>query len=1301
MLQTELCLALVVLLAVVCPGTAALLRNSDASEVITVPEWQNLTIAVGYNSRGFLNYTCFGPSDAPVHNNSMFDLRENKSHIILHIRNIFYLHAGNYSLLLQYNEGTKWINKTIIVIGKPFVTLQKQPKSSFMLGSRINFLFSVRSHPPFSVWWNFTRACENGSHICTGEKYKSKVCHRYEVKNYTIKYSYDFSYEMEVQFNGTLTVTAENSNGTHNATFAVVTRKYERQTNPGTTMVFSCEQEFPVSWCFTQNYTDRDGMDTPTLVHTKNGTTYKSVLTINKALYTDTGYYYCINATKEVKIEYIISNPSGNSSAPNNRSFSNDTLNDNEVGYNEEEFVSNDTVPSDNIKNKTTIILQKCDLDEDNKDDKRFLHRTYIYVKDPEHHLVVPGNKILRFDAGNRAIIPCRPSSEDVIVTLSKLDKEKKRHEIKVSDQTEGKNRSVVYSTYMGFRLRTIKLEDHGEYFCRAYLNGVYMEVMFLVEVQAKPEIIQFERLDFISPDGSQRNYKCLVYSPPPVDITMKFKKCNWTNEEGCKKSQNKGFKDIGGVLHKNNFEFIYEVTAVVEGKDGILSCIAKNAISETNMTTNIYEKDDQFNNQLKMFQDPKEVVTNSSFTLVCESDKAELEWFHNHAEIKNDSKGAIVKKWSVPDEKNGTIHKSTLQYKNVTNMDHKGYYDCYDFVNLPHSEYIIVEDPRDARINKSGKNTFQVRTSDRVSLYCPSTGVPTPNTTWFKDGFPISLGLVEFTDRNSTLTIIAVNISHEGKYKCQASNKQGPGDSREFQVEVTNKPSISLYIGIIVVGGIILAVLFMVVLIKSHKERMLKKELYLAGLNNFEEGQLDSINPELTVEEQADLLPYDQSWEFPREKLRLGRILGSGAFGVVMRAEASGIVKPDETTTVAVKMVKGVADRTVVKALATELKIMGHLGRHLNIVNFLGAWTKNLARMELMIIVEYCRYGSLHEYLLVHREDFVDQVDRDTRELNTALGAEKIHQLQTMKEKKMLYNVPNWRLKQIGIYQDTIPPVSTEVILCWAFQVSCGMNYLASRKVLHGDLALRNILLADGSVVKICDFGLSSRMHKKGYYRKQSEVPLPIKWMAPESLCDQVFSTQSDVWSFGIVLWEFFSLAKTPYPEFQADDGMYMRLVDGYRMTQPRFAPDSIYKIMRRCWDLQPDKRPSFAELVAEIGVQIGESRIKHYLDLNKPYEEMNELKAKNDLIAKMSAPDFRRRMMRKNYGNIQTSAPNQDGYLILINNPKDNENKKNGENSEDVGKPKDTITLQRPAVERKNTLTEKDVELKTETQC
>lgn len=149
----------------------------------------------------------------------------------------------------------------------------------------------------------------------------------------------------------------------------------------------------------------------------------------------------------------------------------------------------------------------------------------------------------------------------------------------------------------------------------------------------------------------------------------------------------------------------------------------------------------------------------------------------------------------------------------------------------------------------------------------------------------------------------------------------------------------------------------------------------------------------------------------------------------------------------------------------------------------------------------------------------------------------------------------PAWRSNYKMDYKGPVPTVTTSTLVGWGFQVARAMEYLSSRNILHGDLAARNVLLCDDNVVKVCDFGLARTMYNSNNYKKKGEAPLPFKWLALESLTDHVFSTHSDIWSYGIVMWEFFSLAKVPYPGMNADENLYMKLRDGYRMEKPKYA--------------------------------------------------------------------------------------------------------------------------------------------------
>ncbi len=287
------------------------------------------------------------------------------------------------------------------------------------------------------------------------------------------------------------------------------------------------------------------------------------------------------------------------------------------------------------------------------------------------------------------------------------------------------------------------------------------------------------------------------------------------------------------------------------------------------------------------------------------------------------------------------------------------------------------------------------------LELNCSARGRPTPRIIWRKDGEILSANssaeatsscqncesAIEWSDDGQMMVIRYLVFMHSGTYSCEAVNTGGKfKGTLRVAVHASHPVSTGLIAGI-VVGAVILVIISGVLCWKVKIYNRKFKELTQAELMLFETGDPKSINPELGLDDQVDLLPYEREYEFDRNKLKLGRQLGAGAFGRVLKGEAFGIVPWERSTVVAVKMVKPHADITYIKALMAELKIMIHLGKHINILNLLGACTKSLNKRELLVIVEYCRFGNIQKYLLLHRNHYIDQVDPANGEINFQIG--------------------------------------------------------------------------------------------------------------------------------------------------------------------------------------------------------------------------------------------------------------------------------------------------------------------------
>ncbi|NWY74558.1 INSR protein, partial [Erithacus rubecula] len=315
------------------------------------------------------------------------------------------------------------------------------------------------------------------------------------------------------------------------------------------------------------------------------------------------------------------------------------------------------------------------------------------------------------------------------------------------------------------------------------------------------------------------------------------------------------------------------------------------------------------------------------------------------------------------------------------------------------------------------------------------------------------------------------------------------------------------------------------------------------------------SSNPEYIS--ASDVYVPDE-WEVPRDKITLLRELGQGSFGMVYEGIAKDIIKGEPETRVAVKTVNESASLRERIEFLNEASVMKGFSCH-HVVRLLGVVSKG---QPTLVVMELMAHGDLKSYLRSLRPEAENNPGR--------------------------------------------PPPTLREMIQMAAEIADGMAYLNAKKFVHRDLAARNCMVAEDFTVKIGDFGMTRDIYETDYYRKGGKGLLPVRWMAPESLKDGVFTTYSDVWSFGVVLWEISSLAEQPYQGL-SNEQVLKFVMDGGYLDQPDNCPERLHSLMQMCWQYNPKMRPTFIEIIEMLKEDLHPSFQEvsfFYSEENKPLE-------------------------------------------------------------------------------------------------
>ncbi|PNI49151.1 MUSK isoform 4 [Pan troglodytes] len=528
------------------------------------------------------------------------------------------------------------------------------------------------------------------------------------------------------------------------------------------------------------------------------------------------------------------------------------------------------------------------------------------------------------------------------------------------------------------------------------------------------------------------------------------------------------------------------------------------------------------------------------------------------------------------------------------------------------------------------------------VTLHCTATGIPVPTITWIENGNAVSSGSIEESVKDRVIdSRLQLFITKPGLYTCIATNKHGekfstakaaatisiaewreyclavkelfcakewlameekthrglyrsemhllsvpecsklpsmhwdptacarlphlafpPMTSSKPSVDIPNLPSsssssfsvsptYSMTVIISIMSSFAIFVLLTITTLYCCRRRKQwknkKRESAAVTLTTLpSELLLDRLHPNPMYQRMPLLLnPKLLSLEYPRNNIEYVRDIGEGAFGRVFQARAPGLLPYEPFTMVAVKMLKEEASADMQADFQREAALMAEFDNP-NIVKLLGVCAVG---KPMCLLFEYMAYGDLNEFL---------------RSMSPHTVCSLSHSDLSMRAQ---------------VSSPGPPPLSCAEQLCIARQVAAGMAYLSERKFVHRDLATRNCLVGENMVVKIADFGLSRNIYSADYYKANENDAIPIRWMPPESIFYNRYTTESDVWAYGVVLWEIFSYGLQPYYGMAHEEVIYY-VRDGNILSCPENCPVELYNLMRLCWSKLPADRPSFTSI-------------------------------------------------------------------------------------------------------------------------